>query len=296
MARSRPTLDISLPRDTWRAQPTPRRDVRTLCRWLEGALPGGSAGIETLLARLHGPLAERRHLVAVALIVAHLRGHLRGSRWQRLTGIENADPRDVDREMDRVWDALAGAKLVRPTLLYHPGVKTVGPGSRSYERFPPSLVARWVRTRRWYLMEQDEDLFLFEPEYIEPLLRGAAEPDAEKRDYARAIVAHAARDAACAVVVAPQYAGPDESLAAFAPRYVRWAKVARETGAIETAEYLERLASYGTPRTFDARAQVRVRETERGWTGSVPHSGFARAPRVHIDRETGAIALVKRTR
>ncbi|AKF02856.1 hypothetical protein [Sandaracinus amylolyticus] len=303
MTRSRPTLDISLPTEPFAAQHTPRRDVRTLCRWLEGALPGGSAGIATLLERLHGPLAERRHLVAVALVVAHLRGELRGARWLRLTGTENADPRDIDREMDLVWDALARAKLVRGALRYHPGTTQHG-----MARFPPRLVPRWVRTNRWSLLGQDDDLLLFEPDYMEPLLRGAAEPGAARRDLARGIVAHAARDAAHAVVAAPRYAG-GETLATFAPRYARWAKIARETDALEVAAYLERLASYGAPRTFDAEQAlqafrdlsrcwpaepkvVRMREVKDGFTGSVP--GTSRRPsRVHIDRETGAITRVR---
>jgi hypothetical protein len=319
MTRSRrPRLDIPSPASPFRPQHTPRRHIRTLCRWFENALPGGSAGISALLARLDGPLSERRHLAAVALVIAHLRGDIRPARWQRMTGVAGVDPHEIDRDMDRVWNALVDAKLVQRTLLYMPGTRTTGPRPRAFGAFPVALAARWVRTDRWRLMEQDEDLLLFDAMFMEPLLRGAAAPDAARRDFARAIVAHAVRDAACQSVVASigERSGAgveaDDTLASLARNHARWAHVARETGAIEVAEYLERLASYGSPRTFDAeqamqvfidlarceptsRARVRMCVTERGWIGSVPHSGFSRTPRVHIDRETGVIALVPRS-
>jgi hypothetical protein len=309
MGRSRrPTLDLA---ETRRWQHTARRHARTLRRWFAGALPGGADGIPTLLARLDGPLAERRRLAAAALVIAHLRGDLHSpGHWRSITGVD-ADPREIDRVMDQVWDALVAAGLVQRLILYHPGVRRHSVGSSSIGPLPPRLAARWVRFPTWCLYEQDEDLFLFEDAFQEPLLRAAAEPDAAKRENARAIVAHAARDQANACVVVPEF--HPEPLGSRAPHLARLARVARETGAAEVAAYLERLASYGLPRRFTADearqafldlarcgpgppGSVRMTADDRGWTGSVPHSSFATTPRVHVDRETGVIARVKPAR
>jgi hypothetical protein len=305
--RRAPKLDIVLPEDPRCPQPTPRRHPRTLCRWLTGALPGGARGVATLLARLEGPLRERRHLVTAALVVAHLRGDLRPSHWQSMTGLRAVDPSAMDGEMDLVWDVLAEAGLVRPAILYHPGVERLSAQVCTTPAFPPSLVARWVRTERWSIAEDDEDLLLFDAVYAEPLLRAAARPDAARSELARGIVAHAARDAANAGAVHP---APPHTLAELAPRHGRLAEVARETGAPELAQYLDRLASYGRgPRPFDedqarqafadlarcappSGAPVRLETTPRGWVGFVSVAGDPVGVPVHLDRETGVLTSV----
>lgn len=257
-----------------------------MTRWLDtlrGALPGGAQGIAELERHLRRmPRAEAHHAVADWLM-AWIDDAVLPGDWEALTGAPAAV---APREMGVLWEALARAGLAPERLVR-------GGGGTAW-------VERWAWSPRWYLSDQDEDLFLFD--HAQRLLETAADPECPKRALLIEIAAHAVRDRAHAFALSPPR-HPDEAdpfaLAA------RLAPLARAAGAPPIAEYFDRLASYAHPGAVDRAAAVqRARDLHRcsapspdevdvrlegaAWRVVYPRA-YPRGASFTIVRKTGAI-------
>ena len=177
-----------------------------------------------------------------------------------------------------------------------PGLLYPSPGDA---RFPESddEVRRWCWIEGWLCLDQDEDLMLMGDDNRVPLLEEAAGA-CPKRDYVLSIVAHDVRDQ----LHASLFAGPDAVRACVA-RSASLLPHARAAGADGLVRYLERVASWATPRPVErAEAVDRCRGVHRchepasaevalidgAWVWSPPHAGQQGA-KVFIDRRTGAM-------
>jgi hypothetical protein len=115
-----------------------------------------------------------------------------------------------------------------------------------------SVARRWCWIRGWYLMEQDEDLFLMGDAFVVPLLEEAA-AGCPKRAYAIGIVEHHLRDSAHAAL----RTGWREARTLVAA-YARWLPALR---AVDRAAYVERLIEHARPaKVSREEAEQRVRD------------------------------------
>lgn len=144
----------------------------------------------------------------------------------------------VDRQIGRAFDALPDA-LMAGTLIIH---FDASEGGRR----------RWCWASEWYLLEQDEDLMLFEEDALVVILEEAALGCPKRRDILK-IAAHSVRDG----VHHALWDGADELPRCF-DRVDRLLPLVRSTRDEATIEYLERLLGYATAQRVD-REQMRQR-------------------------------------
>lgn len=151
-----------------------------------------------------------------------------------------------------------------------------------------TVARRWCWIRGWYLMDQDEDLFLMDDAFVVPLLEEAA-AGCPKRDYAIAIVEHHLRDHAHAML----RTGWRETRMRIG-EYARWLPALR---AVDRAAYVERLIEHTRPAKINRDdAEQRVRDF---WRCHAPHEVVLEAVgdgwRARIDNTRSWIVVERKT-
>mgnify|MGYP001055561377 CR=1 FL=1 len=157
---------------------------------------------------------------------------------------------------------------------------------------------RWCWIEPWYLLDQDEDLFLMDAHFILPLLEEIGQ-NCPKRTYAIEIILHGIRDK----VHGALFEGPLQVRETIG-KYQRFVEPARRTRADGVADYIARLEELARPQKVDregareriaavwrcappAPEQIKLEEEASEWLAPLSTSG--RAEWIVINRHTGAM-------